>query len=102
MPTFSTEVPHQLGAEQATERLKQFVEQVREQYKEFVTDLQGSWADNLLTFSFRAYGFKIDGTLTVDERAARLAGTLPFAAVVFRGKIEQTIAGELRRELSSA
>ncbi len=100
MPTFSTEVPHQLGTEQATERLKQFVEQVREQYKDFVTDLQGNWTDNLLTFSFKTYGFKIDGTLTVDETAARLAGNLPFAAIAFRGKIEQSIAGELRRELS--
>ena len=100
MPTFSTEVPHQLGTEQATTRLKQFVEQVREQYKDFVTDLQGNWTDNLLTFSFKTYGFKIAGTLTVDETAARLAGNLPFAALAFRGKIEQSIAGELRRELS--
>ena len=100
MPSFSTEVPHQLGTEQATKRLKQFLEQVREQYKDFVTDLQGNWTDNLLTFSFKTYGFKIDGTLTVDETAARLAGNLPFAAIAFRGKIEQSIAGELRKELS--
>ena len=100
MPTFNTEVAHQLGQEQATERLKQFLEQVREQYKDFVTDLQGNWTDNILTFSFKTYGFKIDGTLTVDDQAARLAGNLPFAALVFRGKIEQSIASELRRELS--
>ena len=100
MPAFNTEVPHQLGTEQATQRLKRFVEQVREQYKDFVTDLQGNWTDNLLTFSFQAYGLKIDGTLTVDETAARLAGNLPFAALPFRGKIEQSIAAELRRELS--
>ena len=100
MPTFSTEVPHQLGAAQAAERLKQFVAQVREQYKDLVTDLQGVWTDNLLTFSFKTYGFKIHGTLTVDETAARLSGQLPFAAVPFRGKIEQAVAGELRRELA--
>ena len=100
MPTFNTEVPHQLGMEQATQRLKQFVEQVREQYKDFVTDLQGNWTDNRLSFSFKTYGFQIDGTLTVDETAARLAGNLPFAALVFRGKIEQSITTELRRELS--
>ena len=101
MPTFNTEVSHQLGQEPATARLKHFMEQVREQYKDFVTDLQGNWIDNILTFSLKTYGFKIDGTLTVDDKAVRLAGNLPLAAIVFRGKIEQSIASELRRELSS-
>ncbi|MHB0955563.1 MAG: polyhydroxyalkanoic acid system family protein [Pirellulaceae bacterium] len=99
MPTFTTEVAHQLGQEQATERLKQFLDHVREQYKDFVTDLQGNWTDNILTFSLKTYGFKIDGILTVEDQAARLAGNLPFAALAFRGKIEQSIASELRREL---
>jgi hypothetical protein len=100
MPAFSTEVVHQLGQEPATARLKQFMEQVREQYKDFVTDLQGNWTGNVLAFSLKTYGFKIDGTLTVDDKAVRLAGNLPIAALVFRGKIEQSIASELRRELS--
>jgi hypothetical protein len=100
MPSFRTEVPHQLGQQQATERLKRFLDAVRERYKEFVTDLQGHWADNVLTFSLKTYGFKIDGTLTVDDDAARLAGNLPLAALAFRGKIEQSIASELRRELA--
>ena len=100
MPAFNTEVAHQLGQEKATQRLKSFLEQVREQYKEFVSELSGDWADNVLTFSLKTYGFQIEGTLTVEDQLARLSGTLPFAALAFRGKIEQSIAGELRRELS--
>lgn len=100
MPSFSTEVTHQLGQDHATERLKSFLEQVRIKYQDFVSDLQGNWADNVLTFSLKTYGFVIDGTLTVSDTNARLAGTIPFAAIAFRGKIEQSIASELRRELS--
>jgi len=100
MPSFSTEVAHQLGQEQATERLKTFLEQVRVKYQDFVSDLQGNWTDNVLKFSLKTYGFVIDGTLTVSETNARLAGNIPFAALAFRGKIEQSIAGELRRELT--
>jgi hypothetical protein len=100
MPTFRTEVAHQLGTAAATDRLKQFIAKVQEQYKDLVTDLHGSWTDNALTFAFKAYGFKINGTLTISETAARLAGNMPFAAVPFRGKIEQAIASELRRELA--
>jgi hypothetical protein len=100
MPSFNTEVEHQLGQEEATQRLKNLLEQVREQYSDFVTELHGDWADNVLTFSLITYGFKIDGTLTVEDKLARLNGQLPFAATIFRGKIEQSITSELRRELS--
>jgi hypothetical protein len=100
MPSFSTEVEHQLGQEEATKRLTKLIEQVRQQYSDFVTELNGEWAENVLTFSLKTYGFKIDGTLTVDDQLARLSGNLPFAALAFRGKIEQSIVGELRRELS--
>jgi hypothetical protein len=100
MPSFNTEVAHQLGQEQATARLKSFLEQVRIKYQDFVSDLQGNWTDNILTFSLKTYGFTIDGTLTVSDTSARLTGNIPFAAMAFRGKIEQSIAGELRRELS--
>lgn len=100
MPTFRTEVPHQLGQQQAVARLKQFLDQVRDEYKDLVSSLQGTWAENVLTFSLQTYGFQIDGTLTVGEESALLAGQLPLAASVFRGKIEQSIASTLRRELA--
>jgi hypothetical protein len=100
MPSFNTEVEHQLGQVEATERLKKLLDQVRQQYSDFVTELTGDWDDNVLTFSLQTYGFKIDGTLTVEDQLARLNGNLPFAALAFRGKIEQSIVGELRRELS--
>ncbi len=100
MPSFSTEVEHQLGQQEATTRLKKLLDQVREQYSGFVTEVQGDWDDNVLTFSLKTYGFKIDGILTIEDRLARLNGNLPFAALAFRGKIEQSISGELRRELS--
>ncbi|MGM0486872.1 MAG: polyhydroxyalkanoic acid system family protein [Planctomycetota bacterium] len=100
MPSFGTEVEHQLGQEEATKRLKGLLDQVRRQYGEFVTRLESNWTDNVLTFSLVTYGFKIDGNLTVEDQLVRLSGQLPLAAIAFRGKIEQSIVGELRRELS--
>jgi hypothetical protein len=100
MPSFSTEVPHTLGQEQATERLKHFVEKVRERYQDQVKDLDGEWTENTLNVAFKTYGFAIKATLDVHEDAVKLNGELPIAAVVFRGKIEQSIAGELKRVLT--
>ncbi|MFV1964015.1 MAG: polyhydroxyalkanoic acid system family protein [Pirellulaceae bacterium] len=101
MSSFRTEVQHQLGKEKATERLKTFLEQVAERYKDQVSHLDGTWADNILKFALTTYGFNISGTLTVEDNLARLEGKLPLAALAFRGKIEQSIAAELARELSA-
>lgn len=100
MPTFRTEVPHQLGQEQAVARLKRFLDQAQDEYKDFITSLTGTWTENVCTFSLQTYGFQIDGTLTVGDESASLAGQLPLAASLFRGKIEQSIASTLRRELA--
>ncbi|MDP6442570.1 MAG: polyhydroxyalkanoic acid system family protein [Pirellulaceae bacterium] len=99
MPRFNTEVPHSLGQEQATERLKDFLEKVTRVYKDQVSDLRGDWADNVLDFGFTSYGFKISGVLTVEEDKARIEGKLPMAAAMFRGKIESSIQGELEKAL---
>ena len=87
----------------SVQRLKQLLDQMRRQYSEFISEVNGEWVENLLTFSLKAHGpipIKIDGTLKVDDHLASLSGTLPFAALPFRGKIEQSIVSELRRELS--
>ena len=99
MPGFSTEVPHTLGQEQATERLKGFVEKVRERYQDQVKDMEGEWSGHTLNVSFKTYGFAIKATVDVEEDAVKLNGQLPFAAVAFRGKIEQSISGELEKVL---
>ena len=99
MASFRTEVSHQLGKEPATDRLKTFLDQVGERYKDQVSHLDGEWNDNVLTFALTTFGFKIDGVLTVEEEVATLEGKLPFAALAFRGKIEGGIAKEFERAL---
>lgn len=101
MPGFCTEVPHSLGKEQATEKLKLFLEQVAQRYKDQVSKIDGSWEDNKLNFSLTTFGFTIGGDLTVEEDNAILEGQLPFAAMAFRGKIEQGIKAELEKALAS-
>jgi hypothetical protein len=101
MPAFSTQVEHQLGREKATERLKGFLEKVRDRYQSQVSNLEGAWSDNVLTFAFTTYGFKIKGTLVADETTVALNGELPFAAIMFKGRIEQSIRDELAKALAA-
>ncbi len=100
MPGFSTEIPHTLGKAEATARLKGFVEQARERFGQQVTAMDGSWNESVLDFSLTAMGLTITGTLAVEDTLARVAGKLPLAAMPFRGKIEQSIAEEVRKELA--
>lgn len=100
MPGFSTEIPHALGKEEATSRLKSFVERARERFGDQVSAMDGSWTDSVLSFSITAMGLTIKGTMAVDESAAKVNGQLPLAAMPFRGKIEKSIAAEVEQELA--
>ncbi len=99
MPNFNIAVPHQLGQQEAAGKLKGFLEQVRSRYQSQVSDLEENWNGNTLSFGFKTYGFNIKGNVIVEEQQVELDGNLPFAAVAFKGKIEQSIRDELEKVL---
>lgn len=100
MPSFCTEVRNPLGKDRGAERLKGFMEQVADRYRDQVSQVDGQWNDNQLRFSLTTYGFHIKGEVTVEEDLVRLRGDLPLVAMAFRAKIEQSIASELEKALS--
>ncbi len=100
MPGFSTKVPHQLGQEAARQRLESFLDTVREKYKDQVKNVEGQWNDHKLDFSFTTFGMKISGIMTVEEDHVLMDGTIPFAAIAFRGQIEQSIRDGLEKALA--
>jgi hypothetical protein len=100
MPAFRAEVPHGLGQEEATQRLKGFMEQVTKRFEEQITAVDGAWTDHVLNFSLSTNGITIKGALTVEEDKARVEGQLPLLASPFKGMIEKSIAGELSQALA--
>lgn len=100
MPAFSVSAPHSLGRQSATERLHGVMGKVQQKYPNQVSDLEESWDENVMSFAFTTYGFRIKGQAQVDDDQVRLDGELPFAAMMFRGRIEQSIQDELVKMLS--
>jgi hypothetical protein len=100
MPGFATTIQHTLGQDEATARLVDFVEEVRDRFRGQITRAEGAWNGNVLDFTLTALGITVQGKLTVDEGVARVEGRLPLAALPFRGRIEQSIAAELATALS--
>ncbi len=101
MPEFNASVDHQLSVEDATEKLKTFLDHVKEEYGEQVSKLDGTWDSNVLTFTLTTFGLDIEGVLTVGEDAAVVDGTLPFMALAFRGRVEESIKQNLKKALEA-
>jgi putative polyhydroxyalkanoate system protein len=100
MSRFSTEVPHQLGKEQAAARIKAYIEQVRTQYQDQVSRMDGQWESHTLTFSVTTYGMTVDGTLDVCEDLIRVDGKLPLAAMMFKAKITESLRDAMEKALA--
>jgi putative polyhydroxyalkanoate system protein len=97
MPKFGVRVPHSLSREEARSRLERFAETLQQKFADKVSDLQQSWEGDTLKFHFKTYGIALDGGITVGDNELNLSGDLPFAAMMFRGKIESDIREQLER-----
>jgi hypothetical protein len=95
------EVPHALGQDEATNRLKQQINQVAGRGGLPVSDLVHQWQDHTLSFSFHAMGMKVAGTLAVEQERVRVDADLPWAAMMVKGMIEKQLREELERVLGS-
>ena len=100
MPGFKVEVQHSLGKDQAVEKLQGFSEKIKDTYQAEISEVEERWTeDGRLEFSFKAMGFKISGNAIVEQHLVQMDGSLPLAAVMFRGAIEKEISNKLREAL---
>ena len=102
MPKFSTAVPNPLGKDTARSAVEGLLSRVTEKYGDQVSSLEQSWEGDTLSFSMTTYGFKITGNLVVEDEQVKIDGDLPFAAAMFKGKIEGSIRTELEKCLARA
>ncbi|QDS99775.1 polyhydroxyalkanoic acid system family protein [Adhaeretor mobilis] len=100
MPKFNITIPHSLTAEEAKSRLERFTESMQAKFKDQVSDLDQTWNDNTLSFGFKTFGIKIAGDITAEDKALQVSGNLPFAAAMFKGKIESEMKEQLGRLVS--
>jgi len=100
MPSYRVSVQHDLGQAAARQRVEAFLDTVRRDYAQSISNVGGQWTENRLAFQFVTSGLSISGMLVVEETLVEVSGPLPLAAVLFRGRIEQQIRNELQRLLS--
>lgn len=84
-------IPHPLNQDEALTRIKGLLTLLRQKHADKIANVQEQWDGNNCRFSFAAMGMPIQGQIAVLPGHVRIDGQLPFAAMFFQGKIEQTI-----------
>ncbi len=100
MPKLSISIPHELSSEEATQRVTRLAEKILDRYKDQAKDIEHSWQDNTLTYSFRSMGMSFKGDMVVEESEVKVNGNLPFAAMMFKGKIETAVREQMAKTLA--
>ena len=100
MPTMEITVLHQLSQEEALRRIKTLLNQVKAEQPDTFSDLQESWTETGGEFSAKIMGMDVSGRLAVTPSEVQLTGNIPFAALPFRGQIEEAIREQAQQLLS--
>jgi Putative polyhydroxyalkanoic acid system protein (PHA_gran_rgn) len=99
VPKSTVEVAHNLGQAEALNRIKGILSSAKEQYGDRISNLEEAWTGDGGTFSFKAMGFKISGSLDVTDTDVKINGDFPWAAKPFQGTIETTLRERAERLL---
>lgn len=97
MPKINFDIPHSFSADDAKGKLQKFLDVIQEKFKDQASDLEQSWNENDLTFGFKTFGIKIAGKISVFDDKLSADIDLPFSAMMFKGKIESEIRGQLEK-----
>jgi hypothetical protein len=100
MPKISVTVPHQLGQAKAAQRLGGFMNEIKKKYADQIKIVEESFGETSGTFAFKTMGLTIGGNVAIGESDVKVDCDLPFAAMIFKGKIEKEMRESLVKILS--
>jgi hypothetical protein len=99
MPKINLSVPHTLGQEEAKRRAANLMADSRTRFADKISDVVESWNGYIDTFSFKAMGFSVSGTLEIQPSQILIEMNLPLAAYPLKGRIESEILTHARELL---
>jgi hypothetical protein len=100
MSKIQLSITHNLPVNDAQTKVKTLLSSIRTQYSNSISDLEESWSGNTGKFKFKAMGFKVSGVIVFDNNSVNFTGDIPFAALPFKGKIEDAILSEANKILN--
>lgn len=91
MPGSTVTVPHNLGKDEALRRIKGMLDDAQNKGDGRISDLEETWNGDTGTYSFKAGGFKVNGSIKVRDNSVEIDLDYPMAARPFKSKIESTL-----------
>ena len=96
MPKIDISEAHDLGADEASARVRNLVQQMRVRYGDKMSDVDEWWSGHGGGLSFKLMGAHVKGETDVSDTDIRVRVKVPMTAMMFRGMIEKTVRDELR------
>ena len=84
-------IPHSLGKEEATRRLKTGMGRVHEQFGDKIARIEDTWTGDHMYFRVSVLGQGVTGGLDVAEDSVRLEVLLPWVLSIFAEKAKGLI-----------
>jgi hypothetical protein len=100
MPDVTVSVTHRLSQDEALRRIKAAIARAKTQYADKIEDLSQSWNAYVGSLEISAMAQKASGTVAVNPADVTAQIKLPFAASLFKSKIESGIRDALARILA--
>jgi hypothetical protein len=100
MSNLTLSVSHQLSQGEALRRIRAVVAHAKVQYADKINDLRDSWNGYVGSFDVSGMGQTASGTVEVNPSDVEVQIKLPFAASLFKSKIESGIRDTLTRILA--
>ena len=98
MPTVRVSVPHNQAPDEVVQRSQPYIEKLVNDFEGKDLDLQ--WTGNNADFSFKSLAFTIKGRVEVDEEKIAVDVDLPFAAIMFKDKVQKALTKNLTRAVN--
>lgn len=96
---FMVSIPHKLGKEEATRRLKAGLGSVRSEYGKILQINEEIWSGDRLAFQLTALKQQVSGTIDVAEDHVKLEVMLPWLLAGLAHGIQATIRSRATRML---
>jgi len=98
MPNVIVEVPHDKDPQDVISKAQPVLEKTIEDFEGH--DLNMEWTDNQAEFSFKSLAFTIKGNMLVEADKITVTIELPFAAMMFKDKVQGAITKRLTKAIA--
>ena len=101
MPVLAVRIPHSLPQEEATDRVRRWMDGMIARYPSYSESVSVTWAEHRAKFSGSTAFASASGTLVVETAEVVVHVELPFLAGTFKSQIKSFIVRALTDELAA-